>query len=175
MKNSFRRKHESLDRPGWLSGERSGHFVSLCRPTQARRRLPGLPSSLAGRPTSEPSLSPSSSGVRASSFQKFVRFRCPEAVGCPALSRLFQALLGQLGQVLLWCKEGQSGREKDSGELRGEEGAVCLAPPLLSLLPPWEQDPSSPLPRSPSRALGPRLSDELHPLCVSLQTVPGEM
>ena len=54
------------------------------------------------------------------------------------------------------------GREKDSGELGGEEGAVCRTP-LSSHLSPLGWNPSSPSP-GPSRAPGPRLSDELHPL-----------
>lgn len=66
------------------SGRRSGHFVSLCRPTQAPPWAPWS-SFLSGRkaPLLRPSSPPSSSGVRASSFQSLARFRCPGVVGCP--------------------------------------------------------------------------------------------
>lgn len=48
--------------------------------------------------------------------------------------RLLQALLGQLGQVLLWWEDrDKGGRERVSGDLAGEERKGCAPPNILPI------------------------------------------
>lgn len=124
-------------------------------------------------PTSQALLSPFKQRCQSFFLSKFGTIPLSWGRGLPALSVSFRPSSASWDKYFCGVKRGRVGREKDSGEPRGEEGAVCLAP-LSSPLAPLGWDPSSPSP-DPSRAPGPRLSDELHPLCVSLQMIPGEM
>lgn len=92
--------------------------------------------------------------------------------GLPALSVSFRPSSASWDKYFCGVKRDRVGRETVvSWE---ERKGLCAWPPSPLILPPLGWDPSSPSP-DPSRAPGPRLSDELHPLYVSLQMIPGEM
>lgn len=132
---------------GEVSGRRSGPVVSLCGPTQA---LPWAfwSSFLSGRkaPLLRPSSPPSSSGVRASSFQSAARFRCPGAAGCPP-SLSPSGPPRPAGTSTSVVERGTEWGGRKTVVSWEERKGLCAGPPSPLVLPPWGE-PLFSLPRS---------------------------
>lgn len=98
-------------------------------------------------PTSQALLSPFKQRCQSFFLSKFGTIPLSWGRGLPALSVSFRPSSASWDKYFCGVKRGRVGREKDSGEPRGEEGAVCLAP-LSSPLAPPGVGPLFSLPRS---------------------------